>query len=418
MSIPLRHLPVLQNWDCHSCTHCCREYNVSVTAEERQRIEAQGWQSDPDIGGQALFVRSSWLSGKYHLAHQKEGGCVFLGADQRCKIHAKFGAAAKPLACRLFPFTLTPAGDHWRAGIRYACPSAAEDRGQPISEHIAELNRLAQELEKQENIKSGDIPPPPLQRGQPRDWPDVLRFVKTLHTLVSNRKDPLEHRLRICLALARVCREAKFDKVQGQRLDEFLQVLSPVLDEEVPEKAADVPHPTWVGRSLFRQQAALYGRKDRGPYRGQVSRNPLSRFWSGWRFGIGAGKVPKVNGLIADVEFDELEVPKGPLSAEAEQSLERYFLVKLNSCQFFGPGHFHLPLWDGLETLCLMHPLILWLSRALRADSREQAIQRAMSIVDDHFGYNPILKRGRYRRAVRILASQGELAKLIAWYSR
>ena len=32
MSWPIRHLPVLQHWDCHGCTTCCREYQVYVTA--------------------------------------------------------------------------------------------------------------------------------------------------------------------------------------------------------------------------------------------------------------------------------------------------------------------------------------------------------------------------------------------------
>jgi hypothetical protein len=49
---------------------------------------------------------------------------------------------------------------------------------------------------------------------------------------------------------------------------------------------------------------------------------------------------------------------------------------------------------------------------------REEAIVRALSVVDDHFGFNRILATTRQRIGFRILARQGELAKLIAWYSR
>ena len=42
MSLPIRHLPVLQNWDCHVCGSCCKEYLVTITDEERRRIEAPG----------------------------------------------------------------------------------------------------------------------------------------------------------------------------------------------------------------------------------------------------------------------------------------------------------------------------------------------------------------------------------------
>ena len=33
MSMPVRHLPIVQNWDCHTCGNCCREYQVDVTEE-------------------------------------------------------------------------------------------------------------------------------------------------------------------------------------------------------------------------------------------------------------------------------------------------------------------------------------------------------------------------------------------------
>ena len=47
MGWPVRHLPVIQQWDCHGCGECCREYEVHVTEAERQRILGQGWENDP-----------------------------------------------------------------------------------------------------------------------------------------------------------------------------------------------------------------------------------------------------------------------------------------------------------------------------------------------------------------------------------
>ena len=57
MALPIRHLPVLQNWDCHVCGTCCQEYVVTVTDEEKKRIDAQGWDRDADLGGFVPFVR-------------------------------------------------------------------------------------------------------------------------------------------------------------------------------------------------------------------------------------------------------------------------------------------------------------------------------------------------------------------------
>jgi signal transduction histidine kinase len=65
MGLPIRHLPVLQNWDCHVCGTCCKEYQVSVTDEERRRIER-----DLHDGAQAQLVA---LAMKLGLAREKLG---------------------------------------------------------------------------------------------------------------------------------------------------------------------------------------------------------------------------------------------------------------------------------------------------------------------------------------------------------
>jgi len=41
MSLPIRHLPMVQNWDCHVCGTCCKEYQVTVSDEERRRIDEE-----------------------------------------------------------------------------------------------------------------------------------------------------------------------------------------------------------------------------------------------------------------------------------------------------------------------------------------------------------------------------------------
>ena len=127
MPMPVKSLPVIQRWDCRGCGDCCKTYHVRVTDAERARIEGQGWADDSEMKDVEPVVWDRQL-GEYRLNHTAEGACVFYGPDGRCRIHAKFGAAAKPMACRIYPFALVPAGDHWRVGIRFACPSAATFR--------------------------------------------------------------------------------------------------------------------------------------------------------------------------------------------------------------------------------------------------------------------------------------------------
>jgi lysine-N-methylase len=235
---------------------------------------------------------------------------------------------------------------------------------------------------------------------------------------VRQRGDRVERRLRKCLALARLCRQARFDKVTEGRLTEFLQVLGSALDAEAPADPAAVPPPSWVGRVLFRQALALYLRKDHGPDRGIAAQGRLALLGAAWRFARGRGPVPRVHGRLPDVTFERLEAPAGPLPDAAEDLLERYYATKIGSLQFCGPTNFGHGLWDGLESLALTFPVILWLARAFGDRPRAEAVEQAVRVVDDPFGFNPIFGTVRQRLSLSILARRGELEKLIAWYGR
>jgi lysine-N-methylase len=418
MPLPVRSLPVLQNWDCHACTDCCREYRVGVTDAEHSRIEAQGWQEDPALTGVKLFARDGWLSGDYRLNQTAEGACVFLDEKGGCRIHAKFGSDAKPLACRLYPFVLVPVGDHWRVGLRYACPSVTADRGRPISAHQAELREYAALLEQREGLAGRLLTPPMLRRAQTVAWSDVVLFLKAFRAIVGDERRPLDWRLRKCAAVIDLCREARFDTVTGDRLKEFLDVVGEGVNPEVPAKPEAVAPPGWVGRILFRQLVSVYARKDSGPNRGIARRGRLALLWAAWKFAAGKGRVPRVHGQMPETSFERVEAPAGPLPEASARLLARYFQVKIESGQFFGPTNFGRYFWDGLESLLLTFPAVLWLARTMHDRSREEAVALALRIVDDNFGFNPLLGSRRQLRAARILARRGEIARLIAWYSR
>jgi lysine-N-methylase len=422
MPPPIRHLPVVQNWDCHVCGTCCKEYLVTLSDEERQKIEAHDWSNDPVVGGRPLFSKSGpWWNRRYHLNHREDGSCVFLSEEGRCRIHERFGYATKPLPCRLFPFVLVPTGDHWRVGVRFACPSAADNKGRAVSAHEPALKEFAVELARREGLQpqpEGIIPPPRLQRGQRVDWSDLLRFVSPLLVLLRDRNDRLELRWRKCLALANLCREARFTDVKGKRLDEFLDLLVAGLPDEVPTDPTKVAAPNWVGRILFRQAVALFTRKDHGPNRGIARQGRLALLAAAWRFARGTGPLPRMHALIPETTFEQIEAASIPLSPAAEAILERYYTIKVESVQFCGPSNFHHPFWEGLEMLALTLPIIRWVSRALTNLSETDAIARALTIVDDHFGFNRVLRSRRQRVSFNILARTGELQKLLAWYGK
>ncbi|MFL5330865.1 MAG: YkgJ family cysteine cluster protein [Gemmataceae bacterium] len=417
MSLPVRHLPLVQNWDCHACGQCCKEYTVHVTPEERAKIESQGWAKLPEFAGIPLVVRDGWFSRRWRLNHRPDGSCVFLGDDGYCRIHKQFGGTEKPLACQVYPYVLIPAGDHWRVGVRFACPSASGNKGRPVTAQRTDIAAYALQLEDREGVRDRTIDPPALQGRQHVSWDEIRRFTGALSRILAELGVPMEVKMRRALALAALCRQAKFEDVRGRRLDEFLEMVTPAVAGELPANA-ELPKPGWVGRILFRMTAALYTRRDTGAKRGVAQRGRLALLFAAVRFAGGQGRVPKVHGLLPDVTFEEMERPQGPLPLESEGLLQRYYQVKLDSYQFFGPIHFSRQFWDGFEALALTLPIILWLSRAFASKSRADAIETALQIVDDNFGYNSLLGTNRQRWITRILAGQGELQKLIAWYAR
>ncbi|MBI1914326.1 MAG: YkgJ family cysteine cluster protein [Planctomycetes bacterium] len=424
MSFPIRHLPVLQNWDCHVCGTCCKEYQVTVTDEERKRIESQGWDRDKDLGGLAPFKRvGPFWARRSQLNHRPDGSCVFLSEQGRCRIHERFGYETKPLPCRLFPFVLVPQGDHWGVGVRYACPSAAANKGRPLSKHDEELLEFAALLAKREGLTpqpdGTSVRPPRLRSGQRVAWPELQRFVKPLLNLLRDRSDPMERRMRKCLAFATVCRQAKnIAQLEGDKLRELLDVLESFAGADVPADPMSVTPPSWVGRILFRQALAIYTRKDHGPNRGPDIRGRVALLHAAWRFTRGSGFIPRMHAWLPETTFEAIEQPTGPLSPQADEILERYYTMKVGSMQFCGAASFGMSFWEGFEHLALTMPILLWVARAMRPLPAEEAVTRALSIVDDHFGFNRVLGTLRQRLSFKILARRGEISRLIAWYSR
>jgi lysine-N-methylase len=428
MPLPVRSLTVLQNWDCQGCTACCRQYHVSVSAEEKARIEAQGWANEPDLKGVPLFKRTGgWRSRAHRLNHKPDGACVFLGPDNRCRIHVKHGSAAKPLACRIYPFSLVPAGDHWNLGLRFACPSAVEDKGRPLTEHLAEARGYAAMLEGEAGPAAVAAPPPPLHRSQQVKWADLGRITAAVSELLADEDDRVERRLRKVLFLVATLRKATFDgggdpkkAITGSRLTELLELLCEEAEEDVPGPPEDVLPPGWVGQMVFRPVAALYVRKDTGSDRGPAQSSALGRLMSAVRFARGKGHVPQTHAAVPVTTFAAAEKPLGPLGEESEELLERWLRVKVESGQFCGPANFGMSVWDGLESLSIAFAAVEWLVRVLASEGRpiDDAVRMAVRIVDDNYGFNPLLGRGRQKYALGLLGPRLELPRLVAWYGR
>ncbi len=415
-------LPTIQNWNCHSCSGCCRQHVIQISDEERQRILEQRWSNDQTIGpGQPTVVADGgppW-NRHYRLAHQANGDCVFLDENGLCRIHAKFGEQAKPLACQIYPYTFHPSGKKVAVSLRFSCPSVVANRGKPIADQRKEIKKLAQRVvpERSENNQ-----PPEISPGQRVDWADFGRFIDALETILTPNDAPITVRLLRALHWIELVDKARFNSVRGARLGELLEILCEAAHAETPHEP-QVVEPSKLAQMQFRLLAAQYARKDTAVELVSGWRNRWKLLRAAIRVAVGKGRVPPLQECFRDVSFSVLEQPFGGLPDHAEELFTRYFRVKIRGIHFCGRAYYGTPLVEGFQSLALIFPATLWLARWLAAGAERSALEdddvaRALAIADHHHGFSPAFGRRNFRTRVRTLARMGEVDNLCAWYSR
>lgn len=97
----------------HACQMCGGSCNITHVPLYRDADRAGIERAREALGIEARVEDGTLLG---------EGGtCVFLGPDNRCRIHATLGAQHKPHVCRQWPLTAIRVGESVRVGIDPCC---------------------------------------------------------------------------------------------------------------------------------------------------------------------------------------------------------------------------------------------------------------------------------------------------------
>lgn len=417
--MPALQLPIIQNWSCHNCGGCCHQHLIELSAEDEQRIRAQNWSDSEEIpDGQPIIeplTRRPW-NRRFRLAHQPNGACVFLRDDGLCRIHARFGEEAKPLACRIYPYVFHPAGKHVTASLRFSCPTIVSNLGETLRNQQEEIGRTAR-LVIPEGIENDA--PPALSGKQKLGWPDLLRIVRRIDDCLDQPR-PIEENLRHVLRWLNLIEEADLDRIQGgNHLDELLHLIIEATREPEAAPASLRPPDRMVAR-LFRQLAAVYARRDTIGDLQQKGMGRLKLLGAAFRFALGTGLLPTFQEGQKSIPFARLEEPLA-LPIESDERLRRLLRVKVQGLHFCGRGYYGVPLIEGFVSLALEYVAINWMARwlACSADAptiRLADLERAIAIVDHHHGFSPALGGLSARTRVRILRQLQGIDPLIRWY--
>ncbi len=404
-------IPAFQNWSCHGCTDCCRGgLLITVTPADKQRIEQQNWTPTDGIDPASMIVAEGT---GFRLGHQSDGACVFLDPAGRCRIHAKFGEEAKPLACRLYPLVIHPAGKKLVVGLRFSCPSAVANRGQPLSAQRTQIQKLAK-LVVPDAYQEGS--PPPVLATPGAQWTDFLRFVKWLDTSLATKDVPVALKLVRTLHWLRTVEKGHFDQITGSGADEILGVLVQSAAKKVPALPGNLARPSQFGRLFLRLLVLEHARPAKVTDRSAPGRSGWAMLWASLRFARAGGRTPALGRGLNSVKFSTIEACSGPLSAVTEAMLTRFFRVKIQSLHFCGRAFHDRPLIEGFRALALLYPVVVWLGHWLAlsdqgTDLSDADVARAVSVVDDRHSYSPYL---RWR--VRLLSQRDDIARLCSWY--
>ena len=429
----------MQNWSCHNCGGCCREHQIAITSDEKRRIESQSWTAADGIPTDRPMIVP--MRGGWSLNHQADGACVFLDERGLCRIHTKFGEPAKPLACRLYPYAIHPAGANVTASLRFSCPSVTQNLGRAVTQQRAEIEQLAAEVVPA-NFRTMPSPPLTSTKSLP-DWSQVALITSWLQRGMADDKVDFCTRLQRTLAWTSLLENAPSESLTLEHLGTLLKLLYETGTRAIPAGSTVDAQPSRIARLMFRQFVAQLLRHDTALTVRSGLTGRIRLLFNGLRFTFGIGRVPEQRDPISvsvafresspkagatdhtasgRPRFRELEVPHGGRQREIDELLTRYVLVKLEGMHYCGSAFYGMPVIDGFRSLALMTAAVYWVARfRARRGGRGQVTladaQAALATVDHNYGYSPVLGMRASLSRIRQLAKLDQLATLCSWYS-
>lgn len=404
-----------QKWSCHSCGECCKTLVGHLTETERSRLDEQQWTRELGVDAYVRIPRG-WALNK-----RADGACVFLTDDNRCRIHAKFGEESKPLACRIFPFSVRRVPTGWQASLRFDCPSVTSASGATLEQSRRNVEQLAARIEQPSSPRPEKVQ---LKRGRPASDMETDALASRFERWLVHGRSSMTARLIGAARLLAMLDQAKLGKVRDERFVELLDLLVETLPSEATQPVAE-PSPRQL--AMLRQFAFAHAEHvSLGELRGGMA----SRFRKRWQqlhkaklFLRGDGIVPDIPGIDGTATFGEVHrvPPASGVQPRTDDLLRRYLTARIAGRTTFAAGYYDWPMVAGLTACLLSVAAAGWIARLRAASSGRAAfdftdVAAALGIVDRAATRLPALGTLAERTRIAYLQSDDGVARLVHCY--
>ena len=387
-------------FSCTECGDCCRSWDVLVGPGERDRLAALEWHGreadlvgarvvEP-VGGGASRGRQGLAPSpaappRQRLARGADGACVYLGAENQCRIHQHFGEAAKPLLCRLYPFSFYAMGERTSVDVSFYCRSVSQGDGAPIATRLGEWTRL---------LASRDLTDTRQHELRANVRVDGGLVWEVEHHLLQFLKDDsltLIERVRCVLQFVRLATTGDPDQPTASALRAAMAKGIPLQVRGAPLEATMDK----TQRAIFYQwlHLALNPAPPSFDTLSSVEQAQVrdARERAGRRYRDRAGR-PHVDGNELAVDFGRIAAVDTSVFAENNCAPLRDFLcAKIVGQKFLIAGEDELPLVEATLMFLLTVPMTIWTAKALAAERGATAVEacdlrQAIRLIDRTLG--------------------------------
>ena len=395
MKIPEAH------YSCTSCGRCCRDWHVYLSRIELERLKQLSWGATDGIPSD-LSVE---IGGTNYVAHRENGACIYLDeATNLCKIHSKFGEAAKPLGCRVYPWNVvTTFPGEFSAIPRLDCPPARQCEGASSESARLELRGFVADLKLNGGFDKDD-----LEGVEPARMRRIIGMI--YDRCVDNEPDGWLVGRRLNVAAER------FESLTAPFINDLdLDGVLPSTFDRINSDAEFnlIRKLPLVHRWNLASLLAGYLRRDEETLAGGPAAR-LNRTITIAKMVFGGASLRELGREHPEGMVESRLLFNKPIENFGELDWQPWLTMvrlRLQAYQFFGPANYGNSVYDGLRALSLTMPLVLatakWAALARDASQcvvRAEDMDYAVGAIDHSFGRSKYLSFAIFRKQARQLA--------------